>query len=1657
MRIWDETGRPLEEYAHIHHAAKARRMQAAFSNLTADEQVCVSATAESPDFNLTDCGSGMTFSIESIVARQLSNANGTVTSFQSMSLIAQISNGQPACGCPGITQVTNVPGQNASWNRPMALFAQPPIEMYSMKLLGFVPPMIAMANLGVCDNPINLVANLTANVSSAYLATVQAFYNSLSNDRRRRLRAKNYAQATMKPDGTHTHGRMAWAHPQEGVEDNAPLHASIDLPLMEYVKRALYAAKNAARIDALTDHRSRALRARGVRAMNFVDPEGGIHGVGCHEVRSLAKKLWAGDAPATPKCTNKIPVKELAEAVPYVDPRIWAESAALGNHTSMRVLFSLAKQMSNEMHAAEAGIDVEFESYVHATDASHNLRRLRETENIPRRRNLLHVSDRLRFDGSAKSFQDTLAETGDMSHASLLENTPRGHAARRHLQAGFVALAFAAVLEVQVVELGKTASDLSDAVSATQATLTGVQNEAGNLSTIATSLNNITSSQSLEIGSLNNLVQNDTRAVQKNAAQQAQTAATVSLMASKLAAFQQQTGQEMDNAASTFNAGLEAARQAEYSDETQVSRDIATLASTYLNTSQAQQAQIVSLGKSIMGAVHAMNLRSQVDGLAFNQGYLTLDVMTSRTSLHQSLFKSVYAALDLYGVSGWRPFWTAEAMSGANFPAPPQDTLPGSPLGRVNIDAMSVVRVFRKPGVPDGAANGEYNGTVNHYILHDTMVLACNAMVALDMMSATKTAIEILNTVGPAEGCVLPFGGNLTQWETLYGQGETYGGGGALCACWIEWKQDRCDTLLTDASAIPLTLNPAAVATETTGSLFTIAGLHGVTTSENVVINTPCVISSETGNVTVTQTVPLTILSTTANITAVWGELSCPTTGNLRNVSQGLADLASAGTPQALLDAKSLADTYVFSLTTGVNLGLEDRLFGVALPPNSATTTSPYYGTTSSCSGAPVDTQSYATATAAKQLAWFTQQSWIAAQPAVGLKRVALYGAPNNDISTTEVPFNYDAELHSSYLCITAQVPIVQDAQNGWVPVYLATMEGEYVEADVFMPGRAAIPDNANNDVPVYRSSTNLINTIMNMDDLLPAQFHIIGEPYCWYNNCTIPAMGSFYGSELGQGQYLYDVPESSMSFAADPSQNEHKVTYMMAKAQAGDVASNRSGPYPMTDPAVATNRTLTDWNRDWGEGNWVPTAATASIASYIRTIMPGTTLNPYAVTCNTPEQAEDGVRCLVFDYFSGYQYTEADTRLAGKQPSRCQVSAPFNPNELLCFTPLSATLQVMNLLVPGGQITQTLGNTCPFVDTAIASMGGNVVTLTVPPTTAAPTEVWYTFSCPGLGDQTTAVNAAAMLTTCNLYRYGNVSQTGPKMVGAGSTLEVAFPDFVSDSGIKVWNLTLYTMDPSTGLTVSCRNTSVSVNPVGTNAIPYGRANVTIAPQFVDDAGIAALNSFNQGTSAAAQMMGDALVMLDTKINAISAASGTSQLWEAAIANISAQANAAGNTSLAWQQYEESLSTFKSQVSNNTNSSVDALNQLSQTFAQQASAVLNNTAALAADLAETQQVYSQAQASIANQETIIASATTQYDAARTEVEQGLANITRYLNAANSELSSFNDLNPLSLAGDLAKTLGSLGGMLGSIFSVLLGSLLPILLIVFVLYCVWKAL
>jgi hypothetical protein len=531
---------------------------------------------------------------------------------------------------------------------------------------------------------------------------------------------------------------------------------------------------------------------------------------------------------------------------------------------------------------------------------------------------------------------------------------------------------------------------------------------------------------------------------------------------------------------------------------------------------------------------------------------------------------------------------------------------------------------------------------------------------------------------------------------------------------------------------------------------------------------------------------------------------------------------------------------------------------------------------------------------------------------------------------------------------------------------------------------------------------------------------------------------------------YLFDVPEAAIGLANDPSQNENTVTYVIDRRQAGN---SGDGAYAMmTDPAFAQQFTLTDWEAQFGPNLWNPFAATATAASYaVNTQLEDSLSNPYNVKCASGTTPQEGGICQILEYFSGYQFMPSDTRLAGTPVTACGFSPIPQQGQRLCFNNRNAVLQILNLPVPGGALTQTLSNTCPFVDVSTVAFGSGVATFTVPATAVGVTSFSYWFVC----TQTVFVDSGAQANCAAFGPTADITASPPVELVPGATLEVAFPQEVVSSGAVEWQLWVYTVDPATSQLAVCRVVNMTVTPTS-GSPPYVAANLTIAPVFVNDEGVEALNAFTSGVSSLAQMAGSALVTQDAWIAAVEAATVGANTFSNLVKRIANSTAVTNEQSAALQQYDAQVAALKAQIGDQENATLSALAVVQSQYAADTASLTNLTANLVQDQAAAQTTIDYNNELIANDTAKIIADNNGIAASQVQINNGLGNLTVDFAKYKAEFAAFEAMgDPIDDIVDAAKTVGEdigkvaedVGHALGSVFDGIGGMFLKILMFV----------
>ena len=1426
----------------IHHGRTAVR------RLT--ESDCA-ATAAAAGIDLTQCFSS-NLRMSGQVARQFMDVNGTIHQYTGLSVDAVSVNGGRVCGCAGIAQSGNRPNGGAAYDRAAVFSIRGPILAYDFRKVGYVPPHVATNEVGVYSSsgtPAGTNVTASMPVTTAYTASLKAYLEWLvtQDASRRRLSREPGPRRAWVVSASHDASVGRVLH-------DAPLHSDVGVPTMLSVMARLREAAAAARMDARTDAESTAfLNGDGVPALQIIDPLGGY-------------------MPAYTGPTKSFP--ELMASLPYVAPSIIARSeAAVGSHMTVRLAWAFTAHDSADRHLAEAGFT---NTYDH---------------DLPR--------DQL-------TFLDTIADSPELFESVAYEGAhAMMHPQERRRQlwvaeaVATAALATASAALVISRQNQAAISDLSDKADNIESGLDSAERALQWQRNATDSLLASSELQNRQIGNLTQATGRLTeglsdleewrRGLDSSASATADLNARMSEQLRNETLATQARLANMSASIVSANAALEALLEGASTQCDINVRDTAALTSRSI---QQLATAITTLATDIDTKLRAMANHVGLTSRVLNRMFTTLQRAINQDEMFNDLTASMYAYVRFMQGKGWRPIWHAASLDERLWPDDLRRWQDGSPQRAVVVESIMTIRTHRVRDVHTGAypttdiyspTGAAVTAAANHRAVEDTLTFVCDIVSILDVATSTQTATTVMDAIGPTAGCARPVAGMTVDEFVGNYTGATptavYNAAGLpLCNCWVVHRRRSCPVVLRNAS------HPTISTSMTAQNRVTFFGLDGMTV-DGVRHFTPCA----------TDATPVVdsheVLTDRTAVTVLLGTLSCGDDAAKRNVTPGAIQARTAG--DTVLESQ-LVDTYVFSLqksmqasptvwVTAANGSLvlapdgptptlsTAVAFGIAVPVNPKTEPRPVYGpvTSGTCSGDPDEVASYSIATVPSFFYLFLMEAWGTVVSSSAATRIRVYGAPTSDVSTRTEIFNFDPATKGHFVAMYARLTMVQDAATPWVPVFQLERRGAPRSvATMYMKGLNATSEGADNAVSAFRTSTTEIESFIPMASVFPARFIIVGDiENCVTGPCDMPQVGTFFNISRGPFSYLYNPSQRDISLATNKR-----------------MSANRIGNVLDTDTRVI-NGSVVALSRRWTGDTFEEqnpgqkldaSAAAGSIAPTIRIVTQVTPPTSSSdVYCPGFTSVDEGDLCLQLEH--GVWFTAdlggADADLIGTEYEGCGTS-------IVCVIPREFMQRILNLDVPGGEMRQTLGNVCPFVDPSMQGLGLPTISVTLPPTAATASRWQYRFVCNGVDDaiDDPGMSNGERTTLCNNARTPIFVDGGS--LDPGSTTTIPFMSTIAN-----WTMQIRTRNPLDGIDTTCRSVAF-FRKTTTMAPLFGETAITFAPVLSNARTEAQLESLGQGIGGLSDGLIQSMSTLQLQLNFVLDSSGQREDFDSLIANI---------------------------------------------------------------------------------------------------------------------------------------------------------------------------
>lgn len=1466
---------PLQMGAKSHHGitpydAMMRRVERGhhpnFRHLSLDECTAVKLAS---GWNIDNCNSAG-ISIDTPVPRQLIGADGSISQWQTLAVTA-VASSPRTCSCAGVKQTGNRPGTGEQFTRG-ALFDFREIVITTAELVMWLPPNVRCIRMGVCEQP-TLAAQEAAALSQSantYLAAIVAVQKA----------AQQEANPTRRLAASTPTAIEAFADEDGVLSPDTPMHPWVLAELLPRVMATNTVARMASVADNPGSDSGRAAAARGARMMDIVDPAGDLHSIG--------------------SVIGNRTLQQVIEELPYVNDATWkASKDRVGTNLGARLLWATSVAHSNEVHVANhpahhrrlsTGAPGPGTSFITTMEEQEELQALNDP-NHP--------------------FHTQLA--GATSHETM---HPHRKLAKRELLLAAVAMGVAlAALATSITclvvakKLAKRIDNVENTLTAAKNSLQALNNASALLSQSIQTSTAVLKVQGDEIRNSNAAISNLQQwqsGLSENLEASTSRAAELAAACAASEAAAQKRSQDLMGAIENSTVLLNNALTLTADTNT---RGLANLASTIAETNTIVMQALARLQETTDAGMAALYTQATGNQRALETMAKIFRIIVSRRSMHDTLASSVYATTLNLQDSGWRPFWSASALSADNLPQPAAHWEDGSPLRVLLVDTVLVVRTARRgpgsgsdtyAGTDAAAANSAFSRT--HYAIEDSLTIMCDPVRLLMLGVLTSASADaVLGLVGP-QGCVPPFTGSLAHFTGNFtgpGSRPFNPSGAPLCTCWVMHKRTSCPVVLANATSPLLTLGSAPLpplaapnGTQGTGVRITMLGIAGMPLPGHLAgsptAHSPCAVTpgaSPTSSVVVEF---VQLVDTPPGVHAIVQNLTCSVPGGdaagWRNVTQARAGLGID--PGDV--AAPLADTYVYSLraTVGDVAQTESPATlaqtparGIALGPNPRTNPKPNVaGSRDLCSGDPTKTNLYTWTTAATVFHRAITSAWDTVQSSIDATRVALNGKPHSDMATSNEAFSFDNATNTEVPCIYAEYAAIQDGSTldgsrlptlPSIPVYKVTTQSVFARGRVFMNGLPPTQPGANNAVPPYTYTTEDVLSFHRMPNSLPDTFTLVGDlEGCIRRNCTVNYVGSLFGLPSNVStRLLYDVPSRYLGLSPQAGLTENTLGYLADR----DVSK-------VNNTFVHDTRAFRreHWQEQHPGETYNPVAGCATVWPYMRELLPVTgpaAMSVDDVRCDpAATKADQGDTCYTLKYNGVFRpdLTGADSDLVGTPAAAC------GSGTTLCFIPRNSVLQVLGMEVPAGDFTVTLQAACPVPDTDLQGLGLASITVHAPKDAAQPTAWAWRFVCDGLDPSRDNVDApgyaenaeaecgrasraAADLADANAGGGGLAFAPGPAIPPGGSF------SLDHDSYISGWTLELATTDPATGLnTVKCRSVSFkrTTRPV---LGAFGDTVINYAPVVNNTAALDMLQDISTKQQGYRDATAAALTMADIK------------------------------------------------------------------------------------------------------------------------------------------------------------------------------------------------
>ena len=715
----------------------------------------------------------------------------------------------------------------------------------------------------------------------------------------------------------------------------------------------------------------------------------------------------------------------------------------------------------------------------------------------------------------------------------------------------------------------------------------------------------------------------------------------------------------------------------------------------------------------IMGNLATVDHRINV--LVNTQRSLTTVVynMNKRDTARRKVSAAAHTIWSLMGANSWTPFRVA-SPSEANEPEDAAWWSAGSPHRRLEVDTVTAYTVRKTTGSgPD-----VYYGSANHELREDAYTVVCDAAQLMGRASPVWEAGDVLELLGPTDDCMpldaSPVGG-VAAWVAAHVDVEgtsdwtARAAGRAPCQCWMEKASQTCDIVLADGEDRPLTRGTASVngagdpiSVPSDAKHLSKAGLAGISAGSY----DPC--GSETP-AAVTLSDAEALITSYAEYAAEVKEQCFATDG--RDYS-GLEPSAFSKAADDAVDALPLGVAYLTSARLSAMLA--DNTYAYVIGTGFAN---------ASYCGPDAESREAAGGALLPSALWskFLSDAWGPAYRELRATDIRRYGMLEADTNIEELPFVFDDTTLESFPCWRVSSVATQGKMER-----VASLEPGPVQkfAEVWMAPVAPSEEGASDGRVAVHVQQSDPEISADQQHLLAkiSGYKFVGDPWCMFVDCPRPEVGFYAAGTDEEVRYLYDLPASLTSLAGEAGLRAGTATYLLSKD-----TSQAEGVYTAEEPGYAF--TLTEWEDAHPGEIFDPKAAGADIAGFFRELVetPGGH-GPGDVTCAGGVDPAAGPLCSLLNHFyflvhdivvDGESVTGAHAYLHGTPAAQCADRS----TGAFCLVPRDWQAE-SQVTIPVGEVTATLGASCPMLDTQLLSFTG-LPTVSVTNTGALST-AWY-------------------------------------------------------------------------------------------------------------------------------------------------------------------------------------------------------------------------------------------------------------------------------------------------------------------------------------------